>query len=142
MGIPVSTTHTITGAIVGVGSAQKFSAVRWGVAGGIVWAWILTIPFSAVIAALFWWLGTFILSSSAWRHSGAQVMKANIAAATSHGFSVIIACPQSAISTRLAWRSASCNGWPHAAASFGRDGRATVVSGKGTAAAAMSPFPY
>ena len=61
MGIPVSTTHTITGAIVGVGSAQKFSAVRWGVAGGIVWAWILTIPFSAVIAALFWWLGTFIL---------------------------------------------------------------------------------
>ncbi len=61
MGIPVSTTHTITGAIVGVGSAQKFSAVRWGVAGGIVWAWILTIPASATIAALFWWLGTFIL---------------------------------------------------------------------------------
>lgn len=61
LGIPVSTTHTITGAIVGAGSAQKISAVRWGVAGGIVWAWILTIPASAAIAALFWWLGTFIL---------------------------------------------------------------------------------
>jgi PiT family inorganic phosphate transporter len=61
LGIPVSTTHTITGAIVGVGSSQKLSAVRWGVAGGIVWAWVLTIPASALIAALFWWLGTFIL---------------------------------------------------------------------------------
>jgi len=61
LGIPVSTTHTITGAIVGVGSSQKMSAVRWGIAGGIVWAWILTIPASALIAALFWWLGTFIL---------------------------------------------------------------------------------
>jgi PiT family inorganic phosphate transporter len=61
LGIPVSTTHTITGAIVGVGSARKLSAVRWGIAGGIVWAWILTIPASAAIAALFWWLGTFIL---------------------------------------------------------------------------------
>jgi PiT family inorganic phosphate transporter len=47
LGIPVSTTHTITGAIVGVGSAQKMSAVRWGVAGNIVWAWVLTIPASA-----------------------------------------------------------------------------------------------
>jgi len=56
-GIPVSTTHTITGAIVGVGSARKFSAVRWGVAGGIVWAWILTIPCSAFIAAVAWRLG-------------------------------------------------------------------------------------
>jgi PiT family inorganic phosphate transporter len=46
-GIPVSTTHTITGAIVGVGTAQSASAVRWGVAGNIVWAWILTIPCSA-----------------------------------------------------------------------------------------------
>jgi PiT family inorganic phosphate transporter len=51
-GIPVSTTHTITGAISGVGTAQRFSSVRWGVAGRIVWAWILTIPLSAVIAAL------------------------------------------------------------------------------------------
>ena len=51
-GIPVSTTHTITGAIVGVGSTQRASAVRWGVAGRIVWAWILTIPASAAIAAL------------------------------------------------------------------------------------------
>lgn len=60
-GIPVSTTHTITGAIVGVGSAQKMSAVRWGVAGNIVWAWILTIPASAFVAAISWWIGTKIL---------------------------------------------------------------------------------
>jgi PiT family inorganic phosphate transporter len=51
-GIPVSTTHTITGAIVGVGSARRLSAVKWGVAGRIVWAWILTIPMAALIAAL------------------------------------------------------------------------------------------
>ncbi|MEO5858298.1 MAG: inorganic phosphate transporter [Pyrinomonadaceae bacterium] len=51
-GIPVSTTHTITGSIVGVGSAKRFSAVKWGVAGRIVWAWILTIPMAAIIAAL------------------------------------------------------------------------------------------
>ncbi len=51
-GIPVSTTHTITGAIVGVGSTRRLSAVKWGVAGRIVWAWILTIPISAFIAAL------------------------------------------------------------------------------------------
>ncbi len=51
-GIPVSTTHTITGAIVGVGSAKRFSAVKWGVAGRIVWAWILTIPMAALIAAI------------------------------------------------------------------------------------------
>jgi inorganic phosphate transporter, PiT family len=55
-GIPVSTTHTITGAIVGVGSVRKLSAVRWGVAGGIVWAWVLTIPCSAFVAAVSWWL--------------------------------------------------------------------------------------
>jgi PiT family inorganic phosphate transporter len=52
LGVPVSTTHTITGAIVGVGAAQRISAVRWGVARRIVWAWILTMPMSAVIAAL------------------------------------------------------------------------------------------
>lgn len=52
LGIPVSTTHTITGAIVGVGSVQRASAVRWGVAGNIVWAWILTIPASGLVAAL------------------------------------------------------------------------------------------
>jgi PiT family inorganic phosphate transporter len=51
-GIPVSTTHTITGAIVGVGSTRRLSAVRWGVAGNIIWAWILTIPISATISAL------------------------------------------------------------------------------------------
>jgi PiT family inorganic phosphate transporter len=51
-GIPVSTTHTITGAIVGVGSARRLSAVKWGVAGRIVWAWVLTIPMAGLIAAL------------------------------------------------------------------------------------------
>jgi PiT family inorganic phosphate transporter len=54
LGIPVSTTHTITGAIVGVGAMHRFTAVRWGVAGTIVWAWVLTIPFSALIAATFY----------------------------------------------------------------------------------------
>jgi PiT family inorganic phosphate transporter len=62
-GIPVSTTHTITGAIVGVGAAQRTSAVRWGVAGNIVIAWIVTIPASAGIAALSWWLGGLFLNS-------------------------------------------------------------------------------
>jgi PiT family inorganic phosphate transporter len=52
LGVPVSTTHTITGSIVGVGAARRFSAVRWGVAGNIVWAWIFTIPASAFIAAI------------------------------------------------------------------------------------------
>jgi PiT family inorganic phosphate transporter len=61
LGIPVSTTHTITGAIVGVGAAQNVSAVRWGIAGNIVWAWILTIPCSAFIAALAWLLGRFVI---------------------------------------------------------------------------------
>jgi PiT family inorganic phosphate transporter len=60
-GVPVSTTHTITGAIVGVGSSQKMSAVRWGVAGNIVWAWIFTIPASAFVAAVAWWLGRHIM---------------------------------------------------------------------------------
>ena len=57
LGVPVSTTHTITGAIVGVGSTQRASAVRWGVAGNIVWAWIFTIPASAAVAA-----GAYLLS--------------------------------------------------------------------------------
>jgi PiT family inorganic phosphate transporter len=61
LGIPVSTTHTITGAIVGVGATRKLSAVRWGVAGGIVWAWVLTIPASAGMAAFFWWVGRQVL---------------------------------------------------------------------------------
>jgi PiT family inorganic phosphate transporter len=60
LGIPVSTTHTITGAIVGVGSTRKVSAVRWGVAGNIVWAWIFTIPASAFIAAVSWWAGRYL----------------------------------------------------------------------------------
>lgn len=56
LGVPVSTTHTITGAIVGVGSTQRMSAVRWGVAGNIIWAWILTIPASAFVAAVAYWV--------------------------------------------------------------------------------------
>ena len=56
LGVPVSTTHTITGSIVGVGSVQRLSAVRWGVAGGIVWAWVLTIPCSAFVAAIAWYV--------------------------------------------------------------------------------------
>jgi inorganic phosphate transporter, PiT family len=62
LGIPVSTTHTITGSIVGVGTAQSVSAVRWGVAGDLLWAWLLTIPCSAFIAALAWALGRFLFS--------------------------------------------------------------------------------
>jgi PiT family inorganic phosphate transporter len=60
-GIPVSTTHTITGAIVGVGTARGTSAVRWGVAGNIVIAWIITIPASAAIAGLAWWIGGLVI---------------------------------------------------------------------------------
>jgi inorganic phosphate transporter, PiT family len=56
MGVPVSTTHTITGAIVGVGATRRLSAVRWGIAGQIVWAWVLTIPASAAIAAATFYL--------------------------------------------------------------------------------------
>jgi inorganic phosphate transporter, PiT family len=61
MGVPVSTTHTITGAIIGVGAAQRVSAVRWGVAGNIVLAWIITIPAAALIAAAAWWAGGWVL---------------------------------------------------------------------------------
>ena len=57
LGIPVSTTHTITGAIVGVGAVRNASKVRWGVAGNIVWAWVLTIPASAAVAALSYYVG-------------------------------------------------------------------------------------
>src|SRR5438874_8371249 len=56
LGIPVSTTHTITGAIVGVGAVRKLSAVRWGIARRIVWAWVLTIPCAGLISALAWWV--------------------------------------------------------------------------------------
>ena len=61
LGIPVSTTHTITGAIIGVGATHKLSAVRWGVAGSIVWAWVLTIPCTAFISALAWWIARRVL---------------------------------------------------------------------------------
>lgn len=56
MGIPVSTTHTITGAIVGVGSTTKFSTIKWGVARSIIWAWVLTIPLSAIVSASFFYI--------------------------------------------------------------------------------------
>jgi PiT family inorganic phosphate transporter len=56
LGIPVSTTHTITGAIVGVGATKRMSAVRWGVTINLIWAWILTIPVSALLAAVVYWL--------------------------------------------------------------------------------------
>jgi PiT family inorganic phosphate transporter len=56
LGIPVSTTHTITGAIIGVGSIKRLSAVRWGIAGRIIWAWVLTIPAAAAIAAAVYWV--------------------------------------------------------------------------------------
>ncbi|HAF96537.1 MAG: inorganic phosphate transporter [Elusimicrobia bacterium GWC2_51_8] len=62
MGVPVSTTHTITGAIMGVGTMKRFSAVKWGVAGQIVWAWVLTIPGAALISALVYWLSVHLLS--------------------------------------------------------------------------------
>ena len=61
LGIPVSTTHTITSAIVGVGSARKMTAVRWGIAGTILWAWIFTIPATALIAAIAWWIGKHLM---------------------------------------------------------------------------------
>ena len=60
IGIPVSTTHTITGAIVGVGSTQRASAVRWGVAGNIVWAWIFTIPATALMSMAVYYLSLLI----------------------------------------------------------------------------------
>jgi PiT family inorganic phosphate transporter len=58
LGIPVSTTHTITGSIIGVGAAKKVSAVRWNVASNIVFAWIATLPAAAITGGLFYWLAT------------------------------------------------------------------------------------
>ena len=60
LGIPVSTTHTITGAIVGVGAARRVSAVRWGIAGSIIIAWVVTIPAAALLAALFYEFATML----------------------------------------------------------------------------------
>jgi len=60
LGVPVSTTHTITGAIVGVGAARRASAVRWNVASSIVYAWVITVPASALVAALTYWAVAFI----------------------------------------------------------------------------------
>ena len=60
LGVPVSTTHTITGSIVGTGSVRSFSAVRWGVAGRIVWAWVLTVPGAAAISAVTYWVAVAV----------------------------------------------------------------------------------
>jgi PiT family inorganic phosphate transporter len=65
LGIPVSTTHTISGAIVGVGSVRRLSAVRWGIAGRMVWAWVLTIPAAALVAVVTYWLA--VAAVAAWR---------------------------------------------------------------------------
>jgi PiT family inorganic phosphate transporter len=64
LGIPVSTTHTVTGSIIGVGSVNGFSAVRWGVAKNIVWAWILTIPAAGCVAAAVWRVTEFFGSDT------------------------------------------------------------------------------
>jgi PiT family inorganic phosphate transporter len=61
MGIPVSTTHTITGSIIGVGATKRLSAVRWGVTTNLLWAWILTIPVSGVLAAIVYWVVSLFL---------------------------------------------------------------------------------
>jgi inorganic phosphate transporter, PiT family len=61
LGVPVSTTHTITGAIIGVGAARRVSAVRWGIARGIVVAWVITIPASALAAALYYKIAVFVV---------------------------------------------------------------------------------
>jgi PiT family inorganic phosphate transporter len=63
LGVPVSTTHTITGAIIGVGATRRLSAVRWGVAGQIVWAWVLTIPAAAAISSVSYWLLSRLLGT-------------------------------------------------------------------------------
>ncbi len=60
LGVPVSTTHTITGSIIGAGSVRRFTAVRWGVAGNIVWAWVLTVPGAAAISALAYWIAVLV----------------------------------------------------------------------------------
>src|SRR5207248_11631878 len=76
LGIPVSTTHTITGAIIGVGRARRVSAVRWGLASRIVWAWVLTIPGAGLIAALSYQLGRSFnikLWDRHWRVSAARI---------------------------------------------------------------------
>ncbi|MFO1035195.1 MAG: inorganic phosphate transporter [Hyphomicrobiales bacterium] len=61
LGIPVSTTHTITGSIMGAGTARRASSVRWGLASNIVWAWVITLPSAAIMAAIFYWLGRSII---------------------------------------------------------------------------------
>jgi PiT family inorganic phosphate transporter len=62
LGIPVSTTHTITGAIIGVGATKRLSAVRWGVTLRLLWAWVLTIPVSALLAAIAYWICGFFIA--------------------------------------------------------------------------------
>jgi PiT family inorganic phosphate transporter len=80
LGIPVSTTHTITGAIVGVGSTRRLSAVRWGVAGRIVWAWVLTIPAAGLIAAVTYAITVSPFAVAALVLAAAAVLAAVVAA--------------------------------------------------------------
>jgi inorganic phosphate transporter, PiT family len=61
LGVPVSTTHTIAGSIVGVGTARRVSAVRWNVASGMVYAWVITLPAAALLSALFYWIGSIFM---------------------------------------------------------------------------------
>src|SRR4029079_10215318 len=70
LGVPVSTTHTITGAIIGGGATRRLSAVRWGVAGQIVWAWVLTIPAAAAISSVSYWLLSRLLRTGSAPRSG------------------------------------------------------------------------
>jgi PiT family inorganic phosphate transporter len=63
MGIPVSTTHTITGSIIGVGATKRLSAVRWGVTVNLLWAWVLTIPISAIMAAICYMITRFFIQA-------------------------------------------------------------------------------
>ena len=70
-GIPVSTTHTITGCVIGAGAARRASAVRWGVAGDVAVAWLITIPASALVAAIFYWFVSGLIVSAATAATGA-----------------------------------------------------------------------
>jgi PiT family inorganic phosphate transporter len=80
LGIPVSTTHTITGAIVGVGATRRLSAIRWGVAGRIVWAWVLTIPAAGAVAAVTYAITVSPFALAALVLAGAAVVAAVAAA--------------------------------------------------------------
>ena len=122
LGVPVSTTHTITGAIIGVGSTRRLSAVRWGIAGQIVWAWILTIPASAGIAAItFYLLHAIGLALTRLAHAHFKVVPVTLTACSAHAATPV--CAGSATGARpVAPRHVACTG---------ADGRCQVRSGSG-----------